>query len=320
MANIITRRHFLSAGFRATALTAFAALGNVPGFVQRALAEGAIGLNGKKVLFIFFRGGNDGINNVIPIEDPGYLAARPTLGIQKDPDPLVLPRYSTATGVCDVVGPTYPYAIPLGNGFAALHPALHELAPVYNDRDLAIIHRVAYPRQSRSHFDSEKYWENGAPTNNGLKEGIFYRAMAESGLTGQRALMAVSVQSNMPLLIRGEYPMTNLGDPLRYNLIGVNYASSSNNDRLKHLAAIDAANLRPYPDKDNRTMVYGLGKQFQETLDIFQQINFANNDFFDPNNPGVRLFNTSDNYYRNLKAAAQILANTEAIVTGTQMG
>ena len=47
MANIITRRHFLSAGFRATALTAFAALGTVPGFVQRALAEGTIGLNGK---------------------------------------------------------------------------------------------------------------------------------------------------------------------------------------------------------------------------------------------------------------------------------
>ena len=82
MANIITRRHFLSAGFRATALTAFAALGNVPGFVQRALAEGTIGLNGKKVLFIFFRGGNDGINNVIPIQDPGYLAARPTVAIR----------------------------------------------------------------------------------------------------------------------------------------------------------------------------------------------------------------------------------------------
>ncbi|MCI0363906.1 MAG: DUF1501 domain-containing protein [Phycisphaerales bacterium] len=320
MANIITRRHFMTTSFRATMAAALASFANVPGFVRRALAEGNIGLQGKKVLFIFFRGGNDGINNVIPIEDPAYYAARPMLGIPKDPDPLVMPRYSTATGVCDVVGPTYPYAIPLGNGFAALHPALHELAPVYNDGELALIHRVAYPRQSRSHFDSEKYWENGSPCNNGLKEGIFYRAMAESGLTGQRALMAVSVQSNMPLIIRGEYPMTNLGDPLRYNLLGVNYSNASTNDRVKQLTAIEAATLRPYPDKDNRTMVYGLGKQFQETLDIFQAINFSNNDFFDPANPTIRLFNVSDTYYRNLKAAAQILANTDAIVTGTQLG
>ncbi len=310
----------MSTGFRATLAAALASLGNVPLFVRRALAEGSIGLQGKKVLFIFLRGGNDGINNVIPIEDPAYYSARPDLGIPKDPDPLVMPRYSIAAGMCDVVGANYPYAIPLGNGFAALHPALYKLAPLYNAGDLAIIHRVAYPRQSRSHFDSERYWENGVPTNKGLKEGVFYRAMMESGLSGGRALMAVSVQANMPLIIRGEHPMTNLGDPLRYNLLGVNYSSASNNDRVKHLDALDASYLRPFPEKDNRTLVYGMGKQFQETLDIFQQINFANNDFFEPDNPAVRLFNVSDNYFKNLKAAAQILANTDAIVAGTQLG
>ena len=318
MANLITRRYFMNTGFRATMAAAFASLGNVPGFIQRAIAEGTIGMQGKKVLFIFLRGGNDGINNVVPIEDPGYLAARTDIAIPKDPDPAVMTRYSTASGMCDVVGPNYPYAIPLGNGFAALHPSLYELAPVYNAGELAIIHRVAYPRQSRSHFDSEKYWENGSPYSNSLKEGIFYRAMAESGLTGQRALMAVSVQSNMPLIIRGEYPMTNLGDPLRYDLLGVNYTSSSNRDRVKQINANEVALQRPYPNKDNRTLVYGLGKQFHETLDIFQQIGFANNNFVDPQ--GVQLFNVNDSYYKNLKAAAQILANTEAIVAGTQFG
>jgi len=156
------------------------------------------------------------------------------------------------------------------------------------------------------------------PYNNGLKEGIFYRAMVESGLTGQRALTAVSVQSNMPLMIRGEYPMTNLGDPLRYDLLGVNFNNSTNRDRGKQINANEAAMLRPYPDKDNRTLVYGLGKQFHETLDIFQQIGFANNNFVDT--LGVPLFNVSDGYYKNLKAAAQILANTNAIVAGTQLG
>ena len=148
MANLITRRYFMNTGFRATMAAAFASLANVPGFIQRAIAEGTIGTQGKKVLFIFLRGGNDGINNVIPIEDPGYLAARNDIAIPKDPDPAVMTRYSTAGGSCDVVGPAYPYAIPLGNGFAALHPALYELAPVYNAGELALIHRVAYPRQS----------------------------------------------------------------------------------------------------------------------------------------------------------------------------
>jgi uncharacterized protein (DUF1501 family) len=320
MANIITRRYFLNTGFKATMATAFASLANVPGFIRRAMAEGTIGLQGKKVLFIFLRGGNDGINNIIPVQDPAYYAARPAIGIPKDPDPVVTTRYSTASGQCDVVSSTYPYAIPLGNGFAALHPALNELAPVYNAGELALIHRVAYPRQSRSHFDSEKYWENGSPYNNNLKEGIFYRAMVESGLTGARALTAVSVQSNMPLIIRGDYPMTNLGDPLRYSLLGVNYASAASNDRVKQTDANEASNLRAHPDKDNRALIYGLGNQFHETLDIFQQINFSNNEFYDPANPTVRLFNVSDSYYKNLKAAAQILANTNAIVAGTQLG
>jgi uncharacterized protein (DUF1501 family) len=316
MANLITRRHFMSTGFRAAMAAAFASLANVPGFIQHAIADGSIGLQGKKVLFIFFRGGNDGINNVIPIEDPAYFPARPILGITKDP----AVTYTDVTNECDVVPSTYQYAIRLGNGFAALHPALYELAPVYNEGELAIIHRVAYPRQSRSHFDSEKYWENGVPYNNALKEGILYRAMAESGLIGNPLypLTAVSVQSNMPLIIRGQLPMTNLGDPLRYDLLGVNYTSSMNRDQVKQIAANEAAALRPYPEKDNRALVYGMGKQFHQTLEIFKDINFANNPFVDPG--GVPLFNVADGYYKNLKAAAQILANTSAIVAGTQLG
>ena len=64
--------------------------------------------------------------------------------------------------------PTFGYTngIRLGNGFAALHPSLRFLAPVYNAGDLALVHRVAYPKQSRSHFDSQNYWENAAPNNN----------------------------------------------------------------------------------------------------------------------------------------------------------
>ena len=86
--------------------------------------------------------------------------------------------------------PTYSYAngIRLGNGFAALHPSLKFLAPAYNAGDLALVHRVAYPKQSRSHFDSQNYWENGSPNYNVSKDGIFYRTILESGLAATSPL------------------------------------------------------------------------------------------------------------------------------------
>ncbi|HEY2951111.1 MAG TPA: twin-arginine translocation signal domain-containing protein, partial [Verrucomicrobiae bacterium] len=67
MANIITRRSFLKTSAQAAALAGLASLTNIPPFLRRALAEGNIGISGKKLLFIFLRGGNDGVNNIIPI-------------------------------------------------------------------------------------------------------------------------------------------------------------------------------------------------------------------------------------------------------------
>src|SRR2546426_2051682 len=156
MANIITRRSFLKASFQTSAALALASLTNIPPFLKRALAEGNIGINGKKLLFIFLRGGNDGVNNIIPIQDPSYAANRAVLGIPKDP---AVDYGATPTGVADTPAANYPYAIRLGNGFAALHPAMADLVPLFNSHSLALVHRVAYRSQSRSHFDSEVYWE-----------------------------------------------------------------------------------------------------------------------------------------------------------------
>ena len=169
-------------------------------------------LNGKKVLFIWLRGANDALNSVIPIMDSAYSSSRPTLAIPQDPGT----SYSTA-GPADFpeagnTGSTYgayPYGVRLGNGFAALHPSLKFLAPVYNAGDLALIHRVAYPKQSQSHFDSQRYWENGVPNNNLVSEGIFYRTMLEY-LIDQGAsaspLTGVSIQSSLPLILRVRTP------------------------------------------------------------------------------------------------------------------
>src|SRR2546422_1948550 len=67
--NIITRRAFLDRSFKVGLGVALSTLVDIPLVVKRALAEGTIGLNGKKLLFIFLRGANDSLNSVIPIQD-----------------------------------------------------------------------------------------------------------------------------------------------------------------------------------------------------------------------------------------------------------
>src|SRR6266581_4675561 len=224
--NIISRRSFLNSSLKTSLAVALSTLVDIPLVMKQALAEGNIGINGKKLLFIWLRGANDSLNSVIPIQDSAYATSRPTLGIPKDPGTT----YGTTGIAADFPAnaasgdATYSYlnAIRLGNGFAALHPSLKFLAPVYNDGDVALVHRVAYPKQSRSHFDSQRYWENGNPNDNLIQDGIFYRTMIESGLAHTAPLTGVSIQSSLPLILRGsDAAMTNLTDPTRYDLLGI---------------------------------------------------------------------------------------------------
>lgn len=280
--NILNRRAFLGTAAKAGMAAALASLVDIPLVMKRALAEGTIGLNGKKLLFIWLRGANDGLNSLVPILDPAYATARPSggtnIGIPMDPGTT----YSD-TGACDFPVNTNPNAatysylsgIRTGNGFAALHPSLKFLAPVYNAGHLAFIHRVGYPRQSRSHFDSQNYWENGNPNNNVVKNGIFYRAMVESGLANTAPLTGVSIQSSLPLILRGdEAAMTNLTDPNRYALLGIpNNATGI----AKAGAFLTSGNLAQFSPKKNRDLLRLQYGNLNNTLSIFDAIDFTEN-------------------------------------------
>ena len=337
MPNIITRRSFLKASTKTAFGVGLASLMNVPPFLKRALAEGNIGINGKKLLFVFLRGGNDGVNNILPILDPSYLNNRAVIGIPKHPNGDAYYQQTGGPGTCPGVDLAAPgAAIPLCNGFAAINPALANLVPLYKSGKLAMIHRAGYRSLSRSHFDSEVYWEkatDGVSANNRLvADGVWYRAIVESGWNRTHALSGVSIQSNMPQSLRGLEPMTNLSSINRYNTLGVySPVGATNTDRIKLLNAIDAANFQPRPGKDNREMVYNLSVAFRDTLDIFQDPSFQTNAFFDDNgttslfpiNVGsdqAGLGNGAYGFMQNIKSCAQILNGTDAIITGTEIG
>jgi len=275
--NLITRRSFFDRSAKAGLAVAMSTLVDIPFVMKRALADGTIGLNGKKVLFLWLRGANDSLNSLVPILDPAYSSSRPTIAIPQDPGT----NYNTL-GSCDFpeagagsVYGSYPYGIRTGNGFAALHPSLKFLAPVHNAGHLALAHRVAYPRQSRSHFDSQNYWETGTPNNNLSKDGIFYRTIVESGLANSAPLTGVSIQSSLPLILRGSAAaMTNLTDPTRYDLLGIPNSTQGNAKAMSFLAQTGAS---PFPEKMNRGLLQLQYANMSNTLSVFAGLDFTEN-------------------------------------------
>lgn len=348
--SMLDRRRFLGRTVRAGALAALSAVTDFPWVVRRALGQSPLGRNGKKLLFIFLRGGNDSLNSIIPVGDEAYGAAvRPDIFIPRDPatdygalGPCDFPASGVAGGVFD-----YRSAIRLGNGFAALHPSLKFLAPVYNAGQLAILHRVGYPRQSRSHFDSEAYWETGSPNVRTVREGILYRAILESGAAATLPITGVSFQTALPLMLRGpKLAMTNLSATGRYSLQGIPNSAAGN---AKAITAIHEALEMTFPEKRSRDLLQLQYENYSRTLAIFSALDFseAGNTFRDSENtdgdsapyylfPTVAAKNggspfhsglatkevvpgSSLGFFERLKAAAIVLNKTSAVVTGTEL-
>ena len=95
---------------------------------QRALA-GESSVTGNKILvMVVLQGGNDGLNMVVPYNDPLYLTKRPVL------------RLPTAQ------------VLDLDMGTTGLHPSLSPLLPLWNQGKVSVIRDVGYPNMNLSHF------------------------------------------------------------------------------------------------------------------------------------------------------------------------
>jgi uncharacterized protein (DUF1501 family) len=83
-------------------------------------------------------GGNDGLNTLIPYDDPLYYQARPTLAIPRE---QVLPL----------------------DGKVGLSPYLKQLKARYDAGQVAVVQGVGYPNPNRSHFRAMDIWETAVP-------------------------------------------------------------------------------------------------------------------------------------------------------------
>ncbi|HEY1236231.1 MAG TPA: DUF1501 domain-containing protein [Candidatus Binatia bacterium] len=186
-----SRRSFL----KSTGL-GFLAFGLPPSFLVRA-AGAEQNARGKSLVVVFQRGGMDGLNVVIPFKDRAYYALRPTIAV-KEP----------ASGE--------ERAIDL-DGYFALHPALASLKPIYDKRQLAIVHAAGSPDNSRSHFDSQDYMELGTPGIKSTSEGWLNRYLSENHVANS-PFRGVAVGPQMPRTLAGSAPALSLSSIEEFRL------------------------------------------------------------------------------------------------------
>src|SRR4029079_5757148 len=109
----------------------------------------------KLLILVELKGGNDGLNTVIPYADPEYARLRSRLAIARD-QLVVLDERN------------------------ALHPSLEKLLPTWRDRHLAIVRGVGYPQPNLSHFRSIEIWDTGSRSDEYLEQGWLARAFRRS--------------------------------------------------------------------------------------------------------------------------------------------
>jgi uncharacterized protein (DUF1501 family) len=183
----ITRRIFLRNSALAVVGTAA-----VPSFLTRA-ALGAVENGGrtKRLVVIFQRGAADGLNIVVPYAERNYYAMRPNINI---------PQKS----VVDL------------NGFFGLHPALSAFQPLWQQRQLAIVHGAGSPDTTRSHFDAQDFMESGTPGIKSTDDGWLNRSLRNLPSTPPVSpFRAIALGPSLPRILSGNEPavaMNNIND------------------------------------------------------------------------------------------------------------
>ncbi len=133
----------------------------------------------KRFVLVILRGGMDGLAAFPPIGDPDYQSLRSGLAQAAD-DTIAL------------------------DGIFSMHKSLAPLMKHYKNRHMAVVHAVAVPQRTRSHFDAQNVLENGASKAHLLQDGWLNRALSVIDSQGKR--LGLSVGYSTPPVMRGATP------------------------------------------------------------------------------------------------------------------
>jgi len=189
------RRYFLKSS--GITLASFGLMSVAPQFLhQFANAQTLTNGYGKKKILvtIFQRGAVDGLNMVVPFGDSDYYNLRRTIAVQKP---------NQADGALNL------------DGYFGLHPSLKPLEKFWQNKQLAVVHSVGSPDNTRSHFDAQDYMEAGTPGVKSTRDGWLNRVLQTSKSDKDSPFRAVAMNGQIPRTLTGRAPaiaMTNLSD------------------------------------------------------------------------------------------------------------
>jgi len=173
----ISRRQFLHASLLVAPTFAF-----MPIVLKRAVAASTSESFGAQanmpgtLVVVQMKGGNDGLNTLVPYTDNRYYDLRGTLAL---PQSSVLPLDSEV----------------------GLHPAMAKMKEVWDGGHLAIVEGVGYPSPSFSHFESMDIWQSADPDSN-FKEGWLGRYFEGLQVTQSEPFQGMAIGGKLPLSLR----------------------------------------------------------------------------------------------------------------------
>lgn len=275
-----TRRGFIKSG----ALAVFGvSLGGVPGFVLKAANHfnQQEAFKKRKILIcIFQRGAMDGLMAVTPFTDGFLKAARPNL--------FMTAAKSEVNRLIDL------------DGQFGLHPSMVSLEQLFKNKQLAIVHGIGSPNNTRSHFDAQDYMESGTPFKKGTESGWLNRAV---GLMGHDAtpFRAVSLTTSQPRSFYGAHPTVSISNLQDFVLKGKQSASMLN---------VTAKSFEELYDQTTSDLMQQTGKETFEAVKMLSGIDVKN---YKPANGAEYPNSTLGN---SLKQIAQLIKSDVGLEIG----
>jgi len=312
---------------------ALLSLGFAPGFVSRIAAESAE--RRKLLIVVFQRGAVDGLNMVVPFGEADYYRARPNIAIAKP---------GSADGAIDL------------NGFFGLHPRMASLKPLWDRRELAIVHATGSHDTTRSHFDAQDYMESATPGVKSTKDGWLNRYLQgqgsgnrDQGSGASNPLRGIAITKQMPRALQGTAPALAIGSAKDFTVADMSartsfeelYAAAQQDtalrgtageafDAMKMLAKKTAGQYRPASGASYPRSPFGQAMQEIARLaksDVGLEIAFTESTQWDHHvNEGAatgQIANRLDDFSRGIAALARDLGDRMAdtvILTMSEFG
>ena len=129
-----------------------------------------------RLVFVLLRGGFDGLAAVVPHGDPAYAALRGALAYDEHS------------------------LVPLDGTFG-LSPGLAPLRELWQKNELVVLHAMAIPYRTRSHFDGQAILETGIDKPAGSADGWLNRLLQV--MPGSRS--GIAIAAGMPRSLSGPF-------------------------------------------------------------------------------------------------------------------